>query len=156
MRQGKQTRCPKKDDNYNTPIEAFELLFQFIPRDKIVWSPFYNDGNLNMPKDIKCIHTDNDFFQYEPDTYDMIVDNPPYSRKKEIFERCEKLGAPYALLVPFDSLERQYLNETMKTRDVTVVIPRKRYKYNDNKVTMPFKSVWVCIGFGLKRQLIFE
>lgn len=156
MRQGKQTRCPKKDDNYNTPIEAFELLFEFIPRDKIVWSPFYNDGKLNMPTDIKCIHTDNDFFTYIPDKFDCIIDNPPYSLKQKIFERCETICVPYALLVPFDTLERMYMNNIFKTRDVTVIIPSKRYKYNDANFTPPFKSIWICVGFGLKRQLIFE
>tara|TARA_R110001632_G_scaffold192644_1_gene313481 strand:+ start:5299 stop:5772 length:474 start_codon:yes stop_codon:yes gene_type:complete len=157
MRQGKQTRCPKKDDDYSTPIEAFELLFEFIPRDKWVWSPFFMNGaDLNMPKDIQIIHEHRDFFDYQPHNFEFIVDNPPYSLKKEIFKRCETIGKPYALLVPFDSLERQYLNETMRTRDVTVIIPRKRYKFNDNKVTMPFKSVWICVGFNLGKQLIFE
>ena len=157
MRQGSNTKCPKKDDNYSTPKEAFDLLFKFIPRDKTVWSPFFMNGaDLNMPKDINVIHTDKNFFEYQPDTYDFICDNPPFSKKREIFERCEKLNKPYALLVPFDTLERQYMNTIMKTRDVTVVIPKKRFKFNDNKVTMPFKSVWICVGFGLDKQLIFE
>ena len=156
MRQGKQTKCPKKDDNYNTPIEAFELLFTFIPRDKQIWSPFYNQGKLNMPEDIKVIHEDKDFFEYEPDKYDMIVDNPPYSIKQKIFERCLSLDKPFALLLPFDTLERQYMNEIMKTKDVSIIVPHKRYKFNSNKVTMPFKSVWICVGMELDRQMIFE
>jgi len=109
-----------------------------------------------MPTDIKYIHTDKDFFTYEPDTYDMIVDNPPYSLKRQIFARCETIGKPYALLVPFDTLERQYMNNIFKTKDVTVIVPKKIYKFNDNKVTMPFKSVFICVGFGLDKQLIFE
>ena len=156
MRAGINTKTKFKTDDYTTPTEAFELLFEYIPRDKMVWSPFYCKGKLNMPTDIKYIHTDKDFFTYEPDTYDMIVDNPPYSLKKEIFERCETIGKPYALLVPFDTLERQYMNNIFKTKDVTVIVPKKRYKFNDNKVTMPFKSVFICVGFGLDKQLIFE
>jgi len=156
MRSGSNTKTKFKSDDYNTPIEAFELLFEFIPRDKIVWSPFYNDGNLNMPKDINCIHTDKDFFTYIPDKFDYIIDNPPYSLKQKIFERCETIGKPYALLLPFDSIERKYMNEIMKRRDVTIIIPNKRFKYNDANFTPPFKSIWICVGFGLGKQLIFE
>lgn len=156
MRQGSNTKTKFKTDDYTTPPEAFELLFNYIPRDKMVWSPFYCKGKLNMPTDIKYIHTDKDFFTYEPTKYDYIIDNPPYSIKQKIFERCETLDKPYCLLVPLDTIERVYMNEIMKTKDVSIIIPRKRYKFNDNKVTMPFKAVWVCVGFGLERQLIFE
>ena len=48
------------------------------------------------------------------------------------------------------------MNNIFKTKDVTVIVPKKRYKFNDNKVTMPFKSVFICVGFGLDKQLIFE
>jgi len=157
MRQGKQTKCPKKDDDYSTPREAFELLFDYIPRDKWVWSPFFMNGaDLNMPKDILIIHEHRDFFDYQPYNFEYIIDNPPYSKKQQIFERCETIGKPYALLVPFDTLERQYMNEIMKTKDVSIIVPHKRYKFNSNKVTMPFKSVWICVGFNLNKQMIFE
>ena len=157
MRQGKQTKCPKKDDNYSTPREAFELLFDYIPRDKWVWSPFFMNGaDLNMPDDINIIHEHRDFFDYQPYNFEYIIDNPPYSIKERIFKRCETIGKPYALLVPFDTLERKYMNDILKARDVSVIIPKKRYKFNSNKVTMPFKSVWICVGFGLDRQMIFE
>ena len=156
MRAGVNSKTKFKTDDYVTPKESYELLFQFINRDKINWDPFYCDGKLNVPEDTTFIHENKDFFEYEPIAYDHLISNPPYSKKQKIFERCETLGKPYALLVPFDSLERQYLNTIMKTRDVTVVIPRKRFKFNDNKFTPPFKSIWVCVGFGLGKQLIFE
>ena len=157
MRQGSNAKCPKKDDDYSTPKEAFDLLFDHIPRDKWVWSPFFMNGaDLNMPEDIKVIHEDKDFFEYEPDKYDFICDNPPYSIKQKIFERCLSLNKPFALLVPFDTMERQYMNKIFKTNDVSIIVPHKRYKFNTNKVTMPFKSVWICVGFGLDRQMIFE
>lgn len=156
MRSGRNTKTKFKTDDYSTPKEAYELLFKFIPRDKINWDPFYFDGKLNMPDDIKVIHEDKDFFEYQPNQYDHIISNPPYSIKEKIFERCERIGKPYALLVPMDTLERKYINEIMKTKDVSVIIPIQRYKYNDCKFTPPFKSVWICVGFGLSKQLIFE
>ena len=156
MRQGRQTKCPKRDDNYNTPAEAFNLIFQYVPKNKRVWSPFYNTGNLSMPDDIDVIHENKDFFNYIPESWDCIIDNPPYSIKKQIFERCLSLGKPFALLVPFDSLERQYVSSMLKHNDFTVIIPYTRYKFNEMSFTPPFKCVWVCVGFDLKRQIIFE
>jgi len=41
MRAGINTKTKFKTDDYTTPTEAFELLFEYIPRDKMVWSPFY-------------------------------------------------------------------------------------------------------------------
>lgn len=156
MRSGTNTKTKFKTDDYSTPPEAYELLFKFIPRNKINWDPFYFQGRLNIPEDTTFIHEDKDFFQYIPDEYDFIISNPPYSIKERIFERCENIGKPYALLVPFDTLERKYMNTILKTRDVSIIVPHKRYKYNDCKFTPPFKSVWICVGFGLSKQLIFE
>jgi len=156
MRQGINTKCPKRDDNYNTPPEAFDLIFSYIPRDKKVWCPFYNNGDLSIPKDIDVIHENKDFFAYVPEKWDYIVDNPPYSIKKQIFERCLSLGKPFALLVPFDSLERQYVSSMLKHNDFTVIIPHTRYKFNEMSFTPPFKCVFICVGFNLGRQIIFE
>ena len=156
MRQGSNTKCPKKDDDYTTPIESYQLLFDYIPRDNINWDPFYCEGKLNVPEDTTFIHENKDFFDYEPDKYNYIISNPPYSIKQKIFERCLALGKPFALLVPFDTMERQYMNEIFKKNDVTIIVPHKRYKFNENKFTPPFKTVWVCVGFNLDRQMIFE
>lgn len=156
MRAGSNTKTKFKTDDYSTPPESFDLLFKYISRDKINWDPFYFDGRLNVPEDTVFIHEDKDFFQYEPIRYDFIISNPPYSIKQKIFERCEKLNKPYALLLPMDTMERQYMNDIMKTRDVTIIIPRIRYKFNDNNFTPPFKVCWFCIGFKLDSQLLFE
>ena len=131
----------KKNDNYNTPVEAWEFLLNNLhqeARNKIIWSPFYNDGSLikNLKDlNIKLIHENKDFFTYEPEKYDMIVDNPPYSCKKEILERCLKLNKPFALLLPLDTLERHYMKDIFNsnTNKIQLLIPRKRYDYQGRK-----------------------
>jgi len=45
------------------------------------------------------INTGQDFFAYEPDCWDIIVSNPPFSRKMEVFERYLQLNKPFALLM---------------------------------------------------------
>ena len=149
----------KKNNDYTTPFEAWELIFKYIKcRDK-VWAPFYNDGELSQHLDklkINYIHINKDFFTYEPDDWSFVLDNPPYSIKQKVFERLELLGKPYALLVPMDTLERQYIAKILKNKDFTIIIPNVRYSYKEGKCTAPYKTVWFCVGFGLGSQIIFD
>ena len=156
-----------KNDNYNTPVEAWEFILnnmQQEARNKIIWSPFYHDGSLikNL-KDLylNLIHENKDFFTYEPDKFDYIIDNPPFSCKKEILQRCLKLNKPFALLLPLDTLERHYIKHLFNsdTNKIQVLIPRKRYDFmGTSHRRIPFKSVWLTYDFPLikKDQLIFE
>ena len=153
-----------KHDNFNTPKEAFELLFHNMldsATSNIIWFPFWNDGSL-----IECIkslrlniiHENKNFFEYEPDNYDIIVDNPPFSCKREIIERCLTLNKPFALLVPLETIERTYLTEKLK-QNMQILIPRRRYNFTDNtKKRAPFKSVWLTFKMPMTstEKLIFE
>lgn len=158
MRQAGNTKPPKKDDDYNTPRIAFDLIFKHLNiTDQKVWCPFYNNGNLtNILHDYNIIHEDKDFFSYIPNDYFILIDNPPYSTKKQIMERCVEIGKPFALLIPMDTLDRQYTASLMRQGDWSIIIPHKRYKFNDNSVSMPFKVIWLCYKCKLKQQIIFE
>jgi len=46
-----------------------------------------------------------DFFTYEPDDYDVIVSNPPFSIKDNILGRLYELNKPFAVLLPMNSLQ---------------------------------------------------
>ena len=107
---------------------------------------------------LNIIHENKNFFEYEPDNYDIIVDNPPFSCKREIIERCLTLNKPFALLVPLETIERTYLTEKLK-QNMQILIPRRRYNFTDNtKKRAPFKSVWLTFKMPMKstEKLIFE
>ena len=149
-------------DDYETPFEAWELVFDSLPILKSkVWRPFYCEGGLNEHLDrlhVDYYHEDRNFYDYEPEDYDVIIDIPPYSTKKTVIERCLKLGKPFALLVPWDTLERKYFRDLICADKLTVLMPNKRYNYvgGQNKKNCPFKSVWVCYGFDIKSGIVFE
>jgi hypothetical protein len=160
MRKGKNEKQFKiKNDNYTTHESAFNLLFSYINvKDKKVWFPFYNEGIINSYKfDCDIIHNQSDFFETKVE-YDYIIDNPPYSIKQKVFERCIELGKPFALLVPIDTLERQYISKLFKDKDFTIIIPKERFNFLNNnvKTTMAFKTCWFCVGFNLDKQIIFS
>lgn len=161
-----QVDCSKND--YNTPIEAWELLLSRLKDTRVTfWLPFFNDGSIKKEiqqrYNINIIHKKKDFFSYEPSKYDVIADNPSYCHKELVFKRCLELGKPFALLVPMETIERKYFAEKFRSDNkLQVIIPKKRYEfensYKDSSGKIPFKSVWICHRMELtsKNNIIFE
>lgn len=46
-----------------------------------------------------------DFFTYQPEDFDVIVSNPPYTQKDRVIERLYELEKPFAVLLPLNSLQ---------------------------------------------------
>jgi len=163
MRKGKNeknltyiNRC----DNYETLKETYDMLFKYITidKDKKVYFPFYCKGLINdYTFPFNVIHNDLDFFETKVE-FDMIIDNPPFTIKEKIIRKCIELDKPFALLLALDTLDRQYISKLFHDKDFTIIIPKKRYNFinKNSKVSMPFKTAWFCIGFGLDKQIIFD
>lgn len=161
-----------KRDDFDTPDEAFELLIsnmRTIPSK--IWMPFYNDGSAKMKmrkilslhkSKAEIIHVKKDFFTYKPKAYDVIIDNPPFSMKEPVLKRAKELGA-FALLLPFDTIDRTYFKELFHDTKFQVIIPKSRYEFVGHglegvKNRIPFKCVWIVYNIPLRssRQIIFE
>lgn len=104
----------EKGDEIFTPFYAVEPLLKYIPKDKIVWFPFDEEWSafyqMFVEKGYKCIRSslaeNQDFFTYEPkEHYDVIISNPPFSKKDKILKRLNKLNKPFAILLPSNSLQ---------------------------------------------------
>jgi len=154
-------------DDYETPEWCWELFFKhFKNRNARVWMPFFCKGlcaeYVKKHHGPKHVHCDSDFFEWSPNEWDCIVDNPPYSCKKEVFQRCIALGKPFALYVPLDTLGRAYIKELMNSPAFQLLIPHKRTDfitdYDVNRTCPPHKTVWFCykMELGDGRQIIFE
>lgn len=143
------------NDDFNTPAEAWELMAQFVNvKEKTVWCPFYNDGAItcNYPK---IIHQNRDFFSYEPSKYHMVIDNPPYSIKKEVIQKLMENGKPFALLIPLDTILRKFLL-THSKGDFTVIIPKSVYKFKGKHKTITVNTAWFCWNMKLGSPIIWE
>jgi len=102
----------KKNDHLMTCKATFEAISNYLPKNKIIWMPFYGDGKCEeIMQELgfdKVIHEERDFFEYEPPEWDIIVDNPPYSIKKKVLERCASFKKPFVLLLPLRSVTAKY------------------------------------------------
>ncbi len=161
------TKTFTKYDDYATPKSAFENIKQFIPKEKILYEPFYCDGIAGVYlKEIGCrkvIHEPTlDFFiDSETLDYDFILSNIPYSQKKEVLTHLKKIDKPFMLLCPISMLNTNYLRELF-ANDIQLIIPRKRiqfYKIVNKERTFPgkcnFETAWFCYKMKLPRDLNF-
>jgi len=152
----------KYTDNYETNKADWERIKDFIPTDKKIWSPFYCSGKQKeyfneMGFDI--IHEDKDFFTYTPDQYDLIIDNPPFSKKKEVLKRLKELEKPFILICPSMMLSYKYFQEDFKDH-IQIIVPYRRINFSHmdsekKNYSPPFASFYFCYKMNLEKDLIF-
>ena len=100
-------------DEVFTPFYAVEPLLEFLPKDKIIWCPFDEEWSaffrLFTEKGYQVIRSSlmerQDFFKYEPENWDILVSNPPFSKKNDVLKRAYELDKPFALLLPVNSIQ---------------------------------------------------
>jgi hypothetical protein len=150
----------KDSDNYITNPEDWERIKQYIPTDKKIWSPFYCDGKQkeyfkNMGFDI--IHEDEDFF--ENNKGDIIIDNLPFSKKKEVLKKLKEIDKPFIMIMPSVILCYKYFQTDFKDH-LQIIIPYNRIKFkhlnsNNKNYTPPYASFFFCYKMNLPKDLIF-
>ena len=81
-------RTEKGDEAY-TPFYAVEPILKYIPQEWTVWCPFDEEWSAyvrllreNGRRVVRSSLADGqDFFSYEPKEWDVIVGNPPFSKR---------------------------------------------------------------------------
>ena len=117
-------------DDYMTPKYAFEWIKQYIPNDKVIWEAFYGDGSSgNYLKELgfNVIQEPIDFF--ENDKGDIIISNPPFSKKKEVFTRLKELDKPFIIICPSIMINTKYIKKLFKDETLQIIIPNKRISF---------------------------
>lgn len=164
---GFNTKTFLKHDDYMTPYNAWENIKDYIPKDKIIWEPFYGNGESGKYLDqlgFKVIHEEIDFF--ENNKGDIIVSNPPFTKCKEILERLIELDKPFILILPAPKLFTQYIRKLFsdsKTQ-LQIIIPRKRIQFiklvngkkpDDFKEKCNFDCFYYCYKMNLEKDIIW-
>ena len=126
---GFHTKTFLKHDDNMTPHYVWDWIKQYIPNDKVLWEAFIGDGKSGdylTQLGFNAIHEEIDFF--ENDKGDVIVSNPPFSKKKEVFKRLKELDKPFIIICPSSMLNTQYVRNLFKD-DLQIIIPNKRINF---------------------------
>lgn len=146
-----------KDDDYETPLSAWRSVVEYVPKDKVVWDPFYGSGASGdhlRSLGLNVIHQKEDFFLV--DRGDVILTNPPFSKKKEVLTRLKALGKPFAVLLPASVLGTKMLRTLFP--DIQVMIPNGRISFVKNGTqtnAVWFASFWYCWKLRLPKDILF-
>ena len=124
------------NDECYTPDYGVEPILEYIPKDAIVWCPFDTEESefvKQISKQNKVvfshINSGQDFFEYEPEEWDVIVSNPPFTNKRKFFERALSLEKPFALIMTNTWLNDSAPKQLFKDKDLQLLMFDKRMKF---------------------------
>ena len=154
------------NDECYTPHYAVKPILKYIPKDVIVWCPFDKQESefvIQISQQNKVIAThidyDIDFFDFEPEYWDVIVSNPPFTNKRKFFERALSFNKPFALIMTNTWLNDSAPKQLFKDKDLQLLMFDKRMKFispdgrDNSKIT--FSSSYYCWNL-LPKQIIME
>ena len=157
----------KEQDNYMTPSCLVNMLLPYLEkwqqvfiekegRKPIIWLPFDTEKSkyytILKEKGYEIVRShlndDKDFFTYQPDQFDIIVSNPPFSKKLEIMERIVfDLKKSFVLLTNIMCLNYQEIGNFFQFvgKEIQFIIPDKKVSFDGH--TSSFCSGYVCYKF---------
>lgn len=150
-----------KNDECYTPDYAVTPILKYIPKGATVWCPFdtckSNFSTLISRQNrviFSHIKTGQDFYTSDPEDWDVMISNPPFTNKRQIFERALSFRKPFALL-----MSNLWLNDTapmqlFRDKDLQLLMFDKRIEFDERK-KIPFASSYFCWNF-LPKQIVME
>ena len=125
-----------------TPRYAVEILLPHIEplRNKTIWLPFDTVDSwfyrILVENGYRVVysHISNgqDFFEYEPEQWDVILSNPPYTNKSDFIKRAESFGKPWCFFIPVNTFSDSILNRVFGDfSELTMLIPDRRARFKN-------------------------
>ena len=153
-------------DDCQTPFYALDPLYDYVPKSWHVWEPAVGKGYLagalrDAGYQVKAtgLSTNQNYFQYEPDNWDVMITNIPFTLKVPWLERAYQLGKPFALLMPSEAIAQAGTIRLFEKYGIEILQPRKRIDYempfNGWVGTAQFPSAWYTFGLEIGSPLTF-
>ena len=148
------------NDEYYTPPDAWTDIARYIPRDKKIWEPFnttVDARSLESSEHLRTLGFDVVAVPYDPETGandffasergDIVVSNPPFTRKRDVLKRLRDLGKPFILILPVPTINTGYFREMfLQDEHLGIIIPRKRINFRNkrNASSNCFECYYYC------------
>ena len=153
-------------NDWNTTKYIWTKLAPYMPKDKVIWCPFYNRSSPMCEKYLtelgfNVIHKDEDF--WENNHGDCVIDNPPYKisgiikLKQKIMERLMELEKPFMLLFPASTIQTAFFKRLWEKSGFQLIVPSEKYdfeRFEGEKTRSMFYTVWICWNMNLPKDLI--
>lgn len=156
------------NDECMTPRYAVTPLLKYLDKykDKIIWCPFDKEESeyvkvlIENGFKVTLSHIDNgqDYYKYEPEKWDVMISNPPFTNKRKIFERALSFNKPFALLMSNTWLNDAAPKQIFKDTDWQLLMFEQRIKFLNNGIVqdkITFSSSYYCMDI-LPKQIICE
>jgi hypothetical protein len=106
-------------------------------------------------KGFKCIPSKGKDFLLDdiPSEVDVVLTNPPYSKKDKFIQRCYNINKPFALLLPVSSIQGKKRGELFDMYGIELLVLNKRIDFT-GKGSPHFGVAWFCNNL-LPQKLIF-
>ena len=162
------------NDDYRTPRYLVSCLDTFIfdfmkshniNRKLVVYCPFDTEESEYVryfkENGAEVIHGDiktgQNFFENPIPECDLVISNPPFSRKREIFSKLFAAGIPFALLMNLQAMQYQemgqlFVEEQQRTEAIQFIIPDKKVALDGH--TSAFCSGYYCWKFVEKTSFV--
>lgn len=157
-------------DEYYSPQNVVDMILPYVKESgyKRIWCPFDTEASLFVQTfkregfDVSFGHisTGQDFFEIKEAQGDVVISNPPFSKRDAIFARLFDLDVPFALVMNFNGLfDSKKRARLFSENGVELLVPFGRMKFihqGEAEANHPnFQSVYVCNRF-LNRQIVFS
>jgi len=135
-------------DEFYTPDSAIALLLPYLPKGKVIWESAWGMGHIARYLESHG-HTvvggpDVDFLTENIEAQ-ILVTNPPYSKKDKFLLRAYEIGKPFAMLLAADALVGMERYPLFAKHGLQLLIPNKRINFIcANGFTANFSTFWYC------------
>jgi len=137
-------------DEIYTPKYALNPILPYLKKKWVIWENAWGTGVLAK-------HLKEMGFKVSSKEGDIILTNPPYSKKEEFLRKGYESGKPFAYLLPLTALEGIGRGALFRKYGIQLIIPNRRINF-----IMPnkqggswFQTAWFTWGLNLPKDLNF-
>ena len=146
-------------DDFTTRYEEFRKIKYMVPEGKVIFDPFYFDGTSakyikECFKPARIIHENKDYLsgKFKLPKFDIIVTNPPFTKKYEVLKWLIESKKPFICLFPMQIISTQKFTELTKDDRLHIIVRSGRMRFERHGTLLPSSAHYPCVWIarGLK------